>query len=55
MINTILNDDAKDEYVKANQDLLKEQTEFFYSSIITSVDPDIELEFEYTDAPINTK
>lgn len=55
MINTILNDDAKNEYVKANQDLLKEQTEFFYSSIITSVDPDIELEFEYTDAPINTK
>ncbi|MFT3942988.1 MAG: hypothetical protein QM705_04090 [Ancrocorticia sp.] len=55
MVNTILNDDAKTKYVKSNQDLLKEQTEFFYSSIITSADPDIQLEFEYAEAPINAQ
>lgn len=45
MVNTILNEDAKDEYIASNEELLKDQARDFYGGIITSVDPDVELEF----------
>lgn len=39
----------RDEYVEKNLDLLKDQTKFFYTSIIRSVDPQIELEFVFAE------
>lgn len=47
MINEILNDDARKEYISSNQDLLKEQTKVFYDSLIKSIDPVVETTFEF--------
>jgi hypothetical protein len=47
MVNTILNDEAKDEYIASNEELLKDQARDFYGSIITSVDPDVKVEFSF--------
>ena len=47
MINNILTDQAKAEYVKSNEEFLKEQAKAFYSGIITSIDPDVTVEFEF--------
>ena len=43
----VLSDAALAEYVVKYDDLLRDQTEFFYSSIIRSIDPTIDLEFVY--------
>lgn len=47
MINTILSDDAKDEYVDSHVEVLQDQARVFYSSIISSIDPEITLEFDF--------
>lgn len=47
MVNTILNDDAQGEYIESHQELLKDQAQNFYGGIITGVDPDVEVEFEF--------
>ena len=49
MINGILNDKAKNQYVSSNQDTLRGQAEIFYKSIVTAVDPGITLEFEFVE------
>jgi hypothetical protein len=43
----VLSADALAEYVVKYDDLLRDQTEFFYSSIIRSIDPTIDLVFVY--------
>lgn len=50
MINEILTDKAKKEYIATNEDVIRDQTRSFYTSIITSVAPDAKLNFFYTDA-----
>lgn len=47
MINTILSDKAKQEYVDSNTDLLKDQAKSFYTSIIMSIDPEVQLNFTF--------
>ncbi|NHB85499.1 hypothetical protein G7085_15160 [Tessaracoccus sp. HDW20] len=47
MVNEILTDKARSEYLSANEELLKEQATAFYTSIIRAVDPAIELEFVF--------
>ncbi|WP_216699214.1 hypothetical protein [Arthrobacter sp. H14] len=47
MINDILNDDAKDQYVDSNEAILRDQATTFYKSIIMSVDSTIDVEFEF--------
>lgn len=47
MVNEILNDEAQQAYLASNQDLLEEQTEVFYDSLITSIDPAIVTTFEF--------
>lgn len=47
MINEILNDDARKEYIASNQDLLKDQTKVFYDSLIKSIDPAVETTFKF--------
>lgn len=49
MVNAILSDDKKDKYVASSLQVLKDQTEAFYGSIIRSVDSEAELTFTFTD------
>lgn len=51
MINNILSDDAKDQYVDSHIEVLQDQARVFYSSIITSIDPTITLEFDFRQGP----
>lgn len=47
--NEILNDDKLEEYVDKYDDLLRDQTEQFYGAIITSIDPDFDVDFVFSD------
>ncbi|WP_051421460.1 hypothetical protein [Paenarthrobacter nicotinovorans] len=47
MINNILSDENKQEYITQNEAALKEQTRGFYSGIIASIDPSITIDFEF--------
>lgn len=47
MTNRILSDDKKDEYVANSLQVLKDQSEAFYASIIRSVNAEAKLEFEF--------
>ena len=50
MINNILTDKAKKEYVDSNRDILEEQAKSFYTSIVQSVSPDTKLNFIFKQA-----
>lgn len=47
VITELLDDDAKREHVDANRDLLQDQAEHFYRSIITGVSPDAQVTFRF--------
>jgi hypothetical protein len=47
MVNNILSDENKQEYIAQNEDALKEQAKVFYSGIVASVDPEVTLDFEF--------
>lgn len=47
VINTILNDEAQDAYVDANLETLQDQATVFHTSVITSIDPDASVRFEF--------
>lgn len=47
MINGILDNDAKLEYVAANEEILTTQAEAFYSGIVSSIDPELDVDFAY--------
>jgi len=49
MINNILSDENKHEYIAQSEVALKEQAKVFYSAIIASVDPEIRIDFEFAD------
>ena len=46
-INQILNDEAKNQYVTANQQVLTDQAKAFYTGIIQSVDPSAQVTFDF--------
>ncbi|MGO4433206.1 hypothetical protein AB4Y88_07895, partial [Paenarthrobacter sp. RAF9] len=48
MINNILSDENKQNYIIQNEAALREQAQAFYSGIITSVDPEIHIDFEFS-------
>ncbi len=48
IVNEILNDETKDQYVESKETELKEQAVTFYEGIIASVDPEIAVEFEFS-------
>ena len=50
MISQILNADDQREYIEQNEDILEDQAEFFYSSIVHSISPDAEIEFQFADS-----
>lgn len=47
IVNDVLDEAGQQEYIKMNKDVLEEQAETFYRSIIGSVDPEIEVEFAF--------
>ncbi|MCT2089975.1 hypothetical protein M3D92_11850 [Micrococcus terreus] len=47
MVNEVLNDRAKTEYVEQHQDVLRSQAEAFYSGILRGIDPQITAEYVY--------
>ena len=47
MINKILSDENKQEYIAQNEAALQEQAKAFYTGIIASVDPEVTIEFEF--------
>lgn len=49
MINNILSNENKQKYITQNEAALKEQAKVFYSEIIASVDPEIDIAFEFTE------
>jgi hypothetical protein len=49
MINNVLSDEKKHEYIAQSEAALKEQAKVFYSAIIAGVDPAISIDFEFAD------
>lgn len=47
MINTILDSDAEDQYIIRNREVLEDQAKAFYGGIITSIDPNVFVRFEF--------
>lgn len=47
MVNTVFGDDLQAEYVSKNTELLQDQARAFYTSIVTAIDPTIDVEFEF--------
>ena len=47
MVNEILDDEAKEQYLADNEELLRQQTEFFYDGLIASVAPEAVTEYEF--------
>lgn len=49
-VTKILNGETKDQHIQDNRELFEQQCESFYNAIIHGVDPDIKLEFHFTQA-----
>lgn len=49
MVNNILNNGSELEYIEANADLLRAQAASFYRGIVTSIDPDLSVTFDFAD------
>ncbi|WP_156165535.1 hypothetical protein [Demequina rhizosphaerae] len=47
--NEVLNADELAKYIASYEDLLRDQTEFFYGNIIRAIDPTIEVEFVFSE------
>lgn len=50
VINAILSDEKQDEYVEANVETLQDQAQVFYTTIISSIDPDVSVQFKFLPA-----
>ena len=47
MINNVLNDETKQQYIDSNEEVLRDQAKAFYTGIITSIDSTIVVNFEF--------
>ena len=47
MINSILSEDTQAEYIANNEEILREQAVMFYSGIITGIDPEISITYDF--------
>lgn len=47
MINSVLNDETKQQYIDSNEEILRDQAKAFYAGIITSIDSTIVVNFEF--------
>ena len=48
MINSILSEDAQAKYLESNEEILREQMTLFYSSIITGIDPEVRVKYDFS-------
>lgn len=48
MVNDILNDSTKQQYIEANIDTLEDQAKVFHTNVIMGVDPTVTVEFAYS-------
>lgn len=55
VVNDVMNDQSKLELIDMNWDALKDQAEVFYTSIISAVDPDVQLDFVHAESPTQAK
>jgi hypothetical protein len=46
-VNAIIDDEVKQKHLAANQELLRDQAEFYFTKLATSIDPDAELTFVF--------
>lgn len=51
MVNDVFGDELQAEYLVKNEELLRDQATVFYTNIITAIDPDATVEFEFEVAP----
>ncbi len=47
VVNSILDDEGREQYTQDNLDILEDQAETFYSGIISSIDPAASVTFEF--------
>lgn len=47
LVNGIVDDELKKEYLQRNDSVLREQTQSFYSGIINGIDPDVNFELKF--------
>jgi hypothetical protein len=47
MVNDVLDDEAKGQYIEGNRDILRDQTMAFYNGIIHGVDPEFVINYEF--------
>lgn len=47
IVNSILSPDDQEQYIGANEEILRDQAEAFYSGIITSVAPNVQVQFDF--------
>ena len=50
LVNEILNDSSKQEYVNLNDTTLRAQAKSFYTAIAMGIDPEIDLDFDFGEA-----
>lgn len=48
MVNDVFDIELQAEYLEKNAELLEDQTRVFYTGIVTAIDPDAKLTFEFT-------
>lgn len=51
VVNEILNEGSKREYVNSNEDTLRAQAKSFYTSIVKGIDPELDVDFDFDEAP----
>jgi hypothetical protein len=50
MVNDVFGDELQAEYLAKNEELLRDQARMFYTNIITAIDPDVTVKFDFTSA-----
>lgn len=50
MVNKVLSDKEQSKYIADNEEILREQSESFYTGIVHAIDPDATLDFVFTGA-----
>lgn len=50
MVNNVFDEDARDQYLADQDGALREQTKVFYDSLITGIDPDATVAYEFAGA-----
>lgn len=49
MVNDVFGDELQTEYLSKNAELLQDQARDFYASIVTAIDPTIQIDFEFAE------